>query len=55
MSLQKPLIIDFHDHYTTAPKSLEVWRNQQVAGIKDFAMMPKSDDLKIAMTNCARR
>ena len=26
MSLAKPLIIDIHGHYTTAPKSLEAWR-----------------------------
>ena len=44
MSLQKPLIIDCHGHYTTAPKALETWRNQQIAGIKDPAMMPKVSD-----------
>ena len=31
------LIIDCHGHYTTAPKALEDWRNQQIAGIKDPA------------------
>ena len=27
------MIIDIHGHYTTAPKSLEIWRNRQIAGI----------------------
>ena len=27
------MIIDCHGHYTTAPKALETWRNQQIAGI----------------------
>ena len=31
------MIIDCHGHYTTAPKALEDWRNQQIAGIKDPA------------------
>ena len=48
MSLQKPLIIDCHGHYTTAPKALETWRNQQIAGIDDAALMPKAGDLKIS-------
>ncbi len=25
------MIIDFHGHYTTAPKALEDWRNRQIA------------------------
>jgi len=48
MSLAKPLIIDIHGHYTTAPKSLEDWRNQQIAGIQDPSKMPKASDLKIS-------
>jgi 4-oxalmesaconate hydratase len=48
MSLQIPIIIDCHGHYTTAPKALEDWRNKQIAGIKDAAMMPKASDLKIS-------
>ena len=35
------MIIDCHGHYTTAPKALEDWRNQQIAGIKDPARKPK--------------
>ncbi len=42
------MIIDIHGHYTTAPKSLETWRNAQIAGIKDPASMPKLADLKIS-------
>ena len=42
------MIIDCHGHYTTAPKALENWRNQQIAGIKDPAVMPKVSDLKIS-------
>jgi 4-oxalmesaconate hydratase len=48
MSLEKPLTIDCHGHYTTAPKALETWRNQQIAGIKDPVMAPKVADLKIS-------
>ena len=48
MSQQKPLIIDCHGHYTTAPKALEEWRNKHIAGIKDPASMPKASDLKIS-------
>ena len=42
------MIIDCHGHYTTAPKALEAWRNQQIAGIKDPSAMPKVADLKIS-------
>jgi 4-oxalmesaconate hydratase len=48
MSQTKPLIIDCHGHYTTAPPALEAWRNKQIAGIKDLAMMPKVSDLNIS-------
>ena len=42
------MIIDCHGHYTTAPKALEAWRNQQIAGIKDPSVMPKVADLRIS-------
>jgi 4-oxalmesaconate hydratase len=42
------MIIDCHGHYTTAPKALETWRNQQIAGIKDPAAKPKVSDLRIS-------
>ena len=48
MSLSKPLIIDIHGHYTTAPQALENWRNRQIAGIKDPALRPKVSDLSIS-------
>ena len=41
------MIIDCHGHYTTAPKALEEWRNRQIAGIKDAALMPKASELHI--------
>ncbi|MFO0510430.1 MAG: amidohydrolase family protein [Gammaproteobacteria bacterium] len=41
------MIIDIHGHYTTAPKSLETWRNRQIAGIKDTALRPRAADLRI--------
>jgi 4-oxalmesaconate hydratase len=42
------MIIDCHGHYTTAPKALETWRNQQIAGIKDPTLGPKAADLRIS-------
>lgn len=45
---QAPLIIDCHGHFTTAPKALENWRNQQIASIKDPSQTPKVADLKIS-------
>lgn len=45
---KKPMIIDCHGHYTTAPKALEDWRNCQVAAIKNPSAMPKVSELKIS-------
>jgi 4-oxalmesaconate hydratase len=42
------VIIDVHGHYTTAPKALEAWRQQQVAGIEDPARKPRRADLQIS-------
>ena len=42
------VIIDIHGHYTTAPKALEAWRNQQIAGINDPSARPSVSDLKIS-------
>jgi 4-oxalmesaconate hydratase len=36
------MIIDCHGHYTTAPKALEAYRQQQIAGLKDPARAPRS-------------
>ena len=48
MSQSKPLIIDCHGHYTTAPLAMETWRNAQIAAIKDPGKAPKTSDLKIS-------
>lgn len=42
------MIIDVHGHYTTAPKALEDWRNQQIANLNNPANQPKASDLKIS-------
>jgi hypothetical protein len=41
------VIVDIHGHYTTAPKALEVWRNRQIAGIKNAAEKPQVSELRI--------
>ncbi len=41
------MILDIPGHSTTAPKSLETWRNQQIAGIKAPALRPRAADLRI--------
>ena len=41
------MIIDCHGHYTTAPKSLETWRNAQIAGITDPGAKPRVESLVI--------
>ena len=46
--MTKPLIIDVHGHYTTAPKALENWRNRQIAAINDPANRPKVSELSIS-------
>jgi 4-oxalmesaconate hydratase len=42
------MIIDCHGHYTTAPKALEEWRNQQIANLNTPELGPKVSDLKIS-------
>lgn len=42
------MIIDVHGHYTTAPKSLEVWRNRQIQGLSSQSLMPRVDELRIS-------
>ena len=41
------MIIDCHGHYTTAPKSLEAFRQRQVDGLKDAKLSPARDSLAI--------
>mgnify|MGYP001765505339 FL=1 len=45
---RKPLIIDCHGHYTTAPPALEAWRNRQIAGITDPSQRPQVSELTIS-------
>jgi 4-oxalmesaconate hydratase len=42
------MIIDCHGHYTTAPKALEGWRNQQIANLNTPHLGPKVTDLRIS-------
>jgi 4-oxalmesaconate hydratase len=46
MSLEKPLIIDCHGHYTTAPAPLQTFRDAQVARFIDPLNDPLNDPLK---------
>ena len=48
MSIAKPLIIDIHGHYTTAPKALEEWRNRQIANLATPHLGPKVSELRIS-------
>ncbi|MBY0271772.1 MAG: amidohydrolase [Burkholderiales bacterium] len=41
------MIIDCHGHYTTAPKSLEAFRQRQIDGLKDARLAPAKDSLLI--------
>lgn len=41
------MIIDCHGHYTTAPKSLEAFRQRQIDGLKDARLSPAKDSLVI--------
>ncbi|ARN19049.1 amidohydrolase family protein [Piscinibacter gummiphilus] len=42
------MIIDCHGHYTTAPKALEAWRDQQVASLSGATPAPSVSSLKIS-------
>jgi 4-oxalmesaconate hydratase len=42
------MIIDCHGHYTTAPKSLEAFRQKQIEGLKDPSLSPARDSLRIS-------
>ena len=41
------MIIDCHGHYTTAPKSLEGFRQKQIEGLKNPALSPAKNSLVI--------
>ena len=42
------MIIDCHGHYTTAPKALRAYRDQQIAGLADPAQPALAPDLKVS-------
>ena len=37
------MIIDCHGHYTTAPQSLEAFRQKQIDSLKDARLSPAKD------------
>lgn len=39
------MIIDCHGRYTTAPKTLENWRNCQVQAFQDGTAAPRASEL----------
>ena len=41
------MVIDCHGHYTTAPKELQVFRDAQIAGLKD-ASTPSPGPVKVS-------
>src|SRR4051812_41702876 len=45
---QTAMIIDCHGHFTTAPKALEGWRQQQIAAFGNRSSMPRASSLKIS-------
>ena len=42
------MIIDVHGHYTTAPAALGVWRDLQIAALKDPTKAPSASHLRIS-------
>jgi len=42
------MIIDCHGHYTTAPKELEAYRKQQIAGLSDPSHVRSKGTLSIS-------
>ena len=42
------MIVDCHGHYTTSPKSLEDFRQSQIAGLKDPAHIPVKGNLGVS-------
>ncbi len=42
------MIIDCHGHYTTAPKALKTYRDQQIASLNDAASNPIAPNLKVS-------
>ncbi len=46
--MRKPLIIDVHGHYTTAPAALGAWRDLQIAALKDPNLSADPKALRIS-------
>jgi 4-oxalmesaconate hydratase len=42
------MIIDCHGHYTTAPKALQIWRDEQLAALNDPARPPFTGAVNIS-------
>lgn len=42
------MIVDCHGHYTTAPKELQTYRENQIAGLKDPSHVPSKGTLQIS-------
>lgn len=44
----KPLVIDCHGHFTTAPAELKQWRDRQIKAFEDDGSRVSPDELKIS-------
>lgn len=42
------MVIDCHGHFTTAPRTLHIWREKQLAHVNDPTNAPKARDLAIS-------
>jgi 4-oxalmesaconate hydratase len=42
------MIVDIHGHYTTAPKGLRAFRDQQIAALEDPSRNPSRDSIRIS-------
>lgn len=47
VSLEKPIIIDCHGHYTTVPKGMQDYRDAQIANFKDKSL-PAPNGVKVS-------
>jgi 4-oxalmesaconate hydratase len=46
--MSQPFVIDCHGHFTTAPRELETWRNEQVASFGSGSVAPNVADMRIS-------
>src|SRR6266513_2437434 len=42
------MIIDCHGHYTTAPKGLQAWRDEQLEGLNDASRAPAKGTITVS-------